>query len=113
MSMTVRFWGVRGSVPSPISNAEIEKKEVAVSKQVFRRFLGRNDVTPEEIRDYIRTLPFSMRANYGGNTTCVEVRCGNELIILDMGTGLRELGNHLLAEGKTAGLRATILQSHV
>jgi phosphoribosyl 1,2-cyclic phosphodiesterase len=32
---------------------------------------------------------------YGGNTPCVEVRCGDRLIILDAGTGLRELGNEL------------------
>ena len=31
--------------------------------------------------------PNSVR--YGGNTSCVEVRCGEQLIILDAGTGLR------------------------
>lgn len=31
----------------------------------------------------------------GGNTSCVEVRCGDELIILDGGTGLRKLGAQL------------------
>lgn len=29
---------------------------------------------------------------YGGNTSCVEVRCGEKLVILDAGTGLRRLG---------------------
>ncbi|MGH7941957.1 MAG: MBL fold metallo-hydrolase, partial [Limisphaerales bacterium] len=29
---------------------------------------------------------------YGGNTSCVEVRSGGEIIILDAGTGLRGLG---------------------
>jgi phosphoribosyl 1,2-cyclic phosphodiesterase len=28
----------------------------------------------------------------GGNTSCVEVRCGSRLIVLDSGTGIRELG---------------------
>ena len=32
---------------------------------------------------------------YGGNPPCVEVRCGGRLIILDAGTGLRELGAEL------------------
>src|SRR5215469_3009087 len=29
---------------------------------------------------------------YGGNTACVEVRCGDDIIIFDCGTGIRELG---------------------
>src|SRR5690606_2837778 len=32
---------------------------------------------------------------YGGNTSCVEMRCGEHLLIFDGGTGLRELGNAL------------------
>ncbi len=31
-------------------------------------------------------------AKYGGNTSCLEIRCGDELLIFDAGTGLRELG---------------------
>ena len=46
----------------------------------------------------------------GGNTACVEVRCGDELIILDGGTGLRLLGNALTPEQP---LRARLFFSHV
>ncbi len=51
---------------------------------------------------------------YGGNTSCVSVTTATgHLIILDMGTGLMHLGNHLLATefGKGGGA-ATILLSH-
>ena len=33
---------------------------------------------------------------YGGNTSCIEVRCGERLLIFDGGTGLRYLGNTLM-----------------
>ena len=56
---TIRFWGVRGSLPCP--------------------------------------GPATKR--YGGNTPCVEVRCGGRLLILDGGTGLRELGDALVQDG--------------
>ena len=36
---------------------------------------------------------------YGGNTTCIEIRCGGELIIIDGGTGLRALGEQLATQG--------------
>jgi phosphoribosyl 1,2-cyclic phosphodiesterase len=49
---------------------------------------------------------------YGGNTSCVEVRSGSEIIILDAGTGLRGLGNALAAEFKKRPLHLTLLITH-
>jgi phosphoribosyl 1,2-cyclic phosphodiesterase len=39
-------------------------------------------------------------ARYGGNTSCVEVRCGGKLLIFDGGSGLRLLGNELMKTGQ-------------
>ena len=36
---------------------------------------------------------------YGGNTPCVEMRCGGRVVIFDAGTGLRELGHWLARNG--------------
>jgi phosphoribosyl 1,2-cyclic phosphodiesterase len=49
---------------------------------------------------------------YGGNTTCVEVRRGSDIIILDAGTGLRQLGQALLKEFKRHPLNLSLLVSH-
>jgi len=56
--MELKFWGVRGSIPSP------------------------GEFTIE----------------YGGNTSCLELRIGkkNRLIIIDAGTGLKHLGDSLV-----------------
>lgn len=35
---------------------------------------------------------------YGGNTSCLEVRCGANMMIFDGGTGLRALGNELIKQ---------------
>jgi phosphoribosyl 1,2-cyclic phosphodiesterase len=70
--MMVRFWGVRGSVPTP----------------------G---------KDFYKT---------GGNTSCVEVRCGKTIIIIDAGTGIRLLGKHLAAESGGSPLDVHLLISH-
>jgi phosphoribosyl 1,2-cyclic phosphodiesterase len=40
--------------------------------------------------------PGPATARYGGNTPCLELRCGDRIIILDGGTGLRPLGDALL-----------------
>jgi phosphoribosyl 1,2-cyclic phosphodiesterase len=39
--------------------------------------------------------------HYGGNTTCLEIRTNNDdILIVDAGSGIRELGNLLLEEGR-------------
>ena len=70
--VTVRFWGVRGSIPSP-------GVETAV---------------------------------VGGNTSCVEVRVGDEVIILDAGSGIRRLGQALAREFRDRQLNITMLVTH-
>jgi phosphoribosyl 1,2-cyclic phosphodiesterase len=45
----------------------------------------------------------------GGNTACVEVRCGGETVIFDLGTGLRPLGLSLARNGP---VRASLFLSH-
>lgn len=108
--MKVKFHGVRGSVPSPLTPAQVEAKILAALKETIENPISSNVL----IEDWLKTLPFHQRSTFGGNTTCVEVRVGNELIILDMGTGIRELGMSLMGETiANKGLRGTILQSHV
>ncbi len=49
---------------------------------------------------------------YGGNTSCLEIRCGSQIVILDAGTGLRKLGMALLKEFQAQPLKLTLLLSH-
>jgi phosphoribosyl 1,2-cyclic phosphodiesterase len=51
---------------------------------------------------------------FGGNTTCIEVRAGRHLIIIDAGTGIISLGEHLIAQHQATGkpIIATILFTH-
>lgn len=51
--------------------------------------------------------PGKQTKRYGGNTPCVEVRCGAERMIFDLGSGVRALG-----EAYPAPLRASIFLSH-
>jgi phosphoribosyl 1,2-cyclic phosphodiesterase len=67
--LSVRFLGVRGSIPTP-----------------------------------------SPLKTAGGNTSCVEVTAGDTRIILDAGSGLRQLGDERMAHGPR---HSTILLSHL
>ena len=50
---------------------------------------------------------------YGGNTTCVEVRCGDEIVVLDAGTGIRALSEAWAGEFGTQPVSASLLLSHL
>jgi len=56
--LLVRFWGVRGSLPSPSPSTAV----------------------------------------YGGNTPCVEMRCGERLLVFDAGSGIAYLGRALIED---------------
>jgi phosphoribosyl 1,2-cyclic phosphodiesterase/anti-anti-sigma regulatory factor len=90
--MKIKFWGVRGSTPSPLKSNAIEEK-------LFEAILGMPDVDtndPQAVRAYINSLPPLQRGTAGGNTACVEIQTGNETIIIDAGSGLRDLGLELM-----------------
>jgi len=54
--------------------------------------------------------PGPSTAAVGGNTSCVEVLCGRTRLVLDAGTGLRGLGDRLLADQEPLDL--ALLLSH-
>jgi phosphoribosyl 1,2-cyclic phosphodiesterase len=71
--MSVRFWGVRGSI----------------------------------------ACPGPATARYGGNTSCLEIRCGDRLLVFDGGTGLRMLGKDLAAGGGKVDLDLFFSHTHL
>lgn len=98
--MIIRFWGVRGSLATAITAQQVEQK----IRKVLELASPADLLTPESIENFVRNLPLSIRGTYGGNTTCVEIQTDeNKTIIIDAGTGLRPLGNSLMARGKMTG----------
>ncbi len=86
--MVVRFWGVRGSSPTPLAPEELRNKIAAVLQRVKPHDL----VSSESRQQFLNTLPSDIFGTTGGNSPCLEVRnARGDVIVLDTGTGLREL----------------------
>ena len=49
---------------------------------------------------------------YGGNTACVELRSGEDILVFDAGTGIRELGLALAKEFRSRPLTVHLFISH-
>jgi phosphoribosyl 1,2-cyclic phosphodiesterase len=58
-------------------------------------------------------VPGPETLRYGGNTTCVEVRADNEIIVLDAGTGIRALGAMLEKEFGGQPIKISLLVTHM
>ncbi|HOP64661.1 MAG TPA: MBL fold metallo-hydrolase [Spirochaetota bacterium] len=108
--MKVKLWGVRGSIPTPLSSDTIEQKLVKALT-----FARPGDISSEEaVKSFVDTLPLYIKGTYGGNTTCIEVLTDSgELIIIDCGSGLMHLGRTLMTGdfGKGTGV-ANIFLTH-
>ena len=93
--MKIKFWGVRGSIPTPLTTEQIQSKISAVIQRVQPKDL-QNENTREA---FLANLPPYIMKTVGGNTTCIEVRLSDDtVIIFDCGTGIRELGKSLLKQ---------------
>lgn len=104
MGFKVRLWGVRGSLPSPktpqmirdlLRETVTEFSHFVVSEE---RVGGRTDgqIKDATIEAFFAQLPNWQFGGFGGDTSCVEVECGNSRMIIDAGSGLRRLGEKLV-----------------
>ncbi len=84
--MLVRFWGVRGSLPTPISCEQVQAKIAAAVSRISPK-----DIESEEAKmKFLSNLPSWIYGTAGGNTACVELKtAGGTEIILDCGSGLK------------------------
>ena len=109
--MEVQFWGTRGSLPASVTTEDIRVKIKAALEIAAEKGIG----TGSSIDDFIDAeLPFWVRGTYGTNTPCLEIRDGDDVIIFDAGSGLRDFGNHFLkTHGFTAPRNFHIVLSHI
>jgi len=81
----------------------VKVKSKGEKSGVLVRFWGTRGSTPAPGRFTVR---------YGGNTACTEMRFGDEIFVVDCGTGLRELGVSLLEEFGDEAIEGHLFVGH-
>ncbi|MDZ4726010.1 MAG: MBL fold metallo-hydrolase [Leptospira sp.] len=112
--MKITLFGVRGSLPTPVTKREYQEKLLKILKMAKEEWKKNPNSFSEE--DFLHSLPLPLEQDLGGNTTCVYLE-GNsgEKLIFDMGTGIRELGNILAPQafsGKPLDLNILVSHTH-
>jgi phosphoribosyl 1,2-cyclic phosphodiesterase/CheY-like chemotaxis protein len=91
------------TVPPPFARKEFDTSRILRGSAPFLRFWGVRGSVP---------VPGPSTVRHGGNTSCVELRVAGEIIILDSGTGIRELGDELIREFQEQPLSLSLLITH-
>ena len=95
-----RFFSIHTEQPlsesvSPTSSSSADQPSIYTpsldTANGFCRFWGTRGSIPVSGSRFVR---------HGGNTTCMELQHGNSMLIFDAGSGIRDLGTAIMADGK-------------
>ncbi len=97
--MKIRFWGARGSLPTPLTPDKLRSKISSIVQRITP-----SDLESQESRElFLARLPDYLFSTVGGNTACVEVETNERCrLVFDAGTGIRNLGQEIVASKKAA-----------
>jgi len=91
--MKVTFWGVRGSLPCPLTPLDMRH----LQKTLIRELRQKGIPAPDDEDRLLDELPPPMHHLVGGNTSCVEINLHGQTLIFDAGSGIRLLGHRMMA----------------
>lgn len=100
MSLVVKFWGVRGSLPAAILPGGWRSHFQGLLKGFFSA--GYTELS--EVEKYLNSFELPLVGGYGTATTCVEVNSPKTRIIIDGGSGIRNFSDKLMA-GQAGSLK--------
>lgn len=86
--MLIHFWGVRGSIPTPLTPQQIQSKIMAAIQRATPQDLE----SLESRSKFVSSLPNWIFGTTGGNTACVEIKSENNELLFDAGSGIRCYG---------------------
>ncbi len=98
MTLHVKFWGTRGSIPRPQTSARVQHRIRAILNAARPDDIA----TPADVDAFINGgCRGALPTIYGGNTACVQVHEeGGPSLLIDLGSGAREYAAHVM---RTAG----------
>ncbi|MCP4544308.1 MAG: tetratricopeptide repeat protein [Chloroflexi bacterium] len=90
--MKIRIWGARGSIPASLKSEQVEEK---ICQAILGMPAGIDTKDEAAVRAYVGGLPPLLRGTAGTDTPCVEIRAGEDILIVDAGSGFSALGEEL------------------
>lgn len=93
--MRLKFWGARGSHPTPLLPDEVRRR----ISSVVQRLRPEDLASPSSRERFLAELPPWLFGTVSGNTPCLEVALNDgTVVIFDAGSGIEELSRAMQAE---------------
>lgn len=103
--MQIKFWGVRGSLPS----AQTTEDSIKHIERLMNQFFDLGFTTKSDISKFIHKFAPPQLGGFGSSTTCIQIESNDQFIVIDGGSGLKYVSDNLFKSGKIA----TINEFHI
>ncbi|MFZ3230850.1 MAG: MBL fold metallo-hydrolase [Pseudobdellovibrio sp.] len=103
--MDIHFWGVRGSIPGTLNTINWAQH----FHELMHEFFKDGNSHADQIESFIekKTLPYV--GGYGTATTCIEIKSELKSLIIDTGSGIKNLNDFY----ETSGIFKTENEFHI
>lgn len=103
--MKVKLWGVRGSLPMPETPERLTQRVTEILKEFESQSQG--------VSSFLSSRHPQDLGGYGGNTSCIQVFDDQQSLIIDCGSGIKELGMQYMSGAAGKGqAKISILLTH-
>lgn len=92
-AMQINLWGVRGSLPS----SQTPESQILNIEGLLRNYFTAGYRDANHISQFLKSLDVPVVGGYGTATTCVEVRTQKGQLIIDGGSGIRNLNDRIMS----------------
>ena len=92
MSLKIKIWGARGSLPSPWLPTDLKSK----IRRHFEDFFTLGFKSAQDIDRFFKRYDLTHFGGFGGNTPCLEINSPKQQLIIDGGSGIRQLGYDMM-----------------
>ncbi|HND85156.1 MAG TPA: MBL fold metallo-hydrolase, partial [Pseudobdellovibrionaceae bacterium] len=95
MALRIKFWGTRGSLPS----APLPSENYYHLESVLRGFFAAGYREAMQIPKFLGEEELPVIGGYGSATQCIEVDSPRAQIIIDGGSGIKDLASKIMSGG--------------
>lgn len=91
MGMTAKFWGVQSSIPVGSPPTNLSRSFLSL----FEEFFHKGYSNPSDIEMFLSEKTDFLNHQFSSSSLCVELRSGDQQLIINGGSGIKRLGDSL------------------
>lgn len=95
MTFKIKFWGVRGSLTTPMTPEEVREHALGLLEEFDIQKRLNSELSPASFLSGRRR---EVVTGYGGHTSCVQLTSNDKILIIDGGSGIKNFGDLIISD---------------